>query len=42
MAEDRNSRIADTIAPNVDKVPEQGAVNFRAALIVDRRAARAI
>jgi hypothetical protein len=35
MAEDQNSRIADTIMPSADKVREQGAANFRATLIVE-------
>ena len=35
MAEDQNGRIAGTITPDVDKVQEQGAANFRATLIVE-------
>jgi hypothetical protein len=35
MAEDQNGRIAGTTMPDVDKVREQGAANFRATLIVE-------
>ena len=35
MAEDQNGCIAGTITPDVDKVREQGAANFRATLIVE-------
>ena len=35
MAEDQNGRIAGTAMPDVDKVREQGAANFRATLIVE-------
>ena len=35
MAEDQNGRIAGTITPDVDKVQEQGAANFRPTLIVE-------
>jgi hypothetical protein len=35
MAEDQNSRIAGTIMPDVDKVREQSAANFRATVIVE-------
>ena len=35
MAEDQYGRIAGMIMPEVDKVREQGAANFRATLIVE-------
>jgi hypothetical protein len=35
MAENQNGRIAGMIMPEVDKVREQGAANFRATLIIE-------
>jgi hypothetical protein len=35
MAEDQNGRIAGIIMPEVDKVREQGAANFRTTLIIE-------
>jgi len=35
MADDQSGRISDATMPDVDKVREQGAANFRATLIVE-------
>jgi hypothetical protein len=35
MAKDQNGRLAGVIKPEVDKVREQGAANFRTTLIIE-------
>ncbi len=35
MAADQSERLSDAIMPEVDKVREQGAANFRATLIIE-------